>query len=88
MGKTVLEQWLEVNDALYKCYKGVKPDEFEAMQKAEQDKLCSNERNAVTKMLNSNDLDFKTLAQERLSHLWYADIFKQLNKLINFINVN
>jgi hypothetical protein len=33
MGKTVLEQWLEANNALYKCYQAVKPEEYEALAK-------------------------------------------------------
>ncbi len=66
---SVLEKWIEVNQNLFKCYEAVKPDSFDKMAAADQGKLCANERKAVQTMLSSHDLDFATIAKERLSHL-------------------
>jgi hypothetical protein len=59
--------YIKVNEALFKCYEGIKPKAYEALSKSDQENVCKTEREAVEAILASGELRFPSIVSERLN---------------------
>ena len=64
--KTTYERFLEANEKLFKCFEAVPIDRYNKMAVADQDAICSTEREAVAQFLVNNQVSFRNLITERL----------------------
>lgn len=66
---SVYENFIKANHALFACYEAVPNDQFQAMNKQDQDMVCKEERTAVAQFLQNDQVHFRELIKARLNSM-------------------
>jgi len=69
---SVYEKFISANLALMACYDKTPIDQFNALDKKDQDSLCMSEQNAVAQYLKDDSVNFKSIMQARLAAMEQA----------------
>ena len=61
---------MDANVALLECYSRIAPAEYDSMTPAQMDSRCNTEKDAIKRILRSNDLNMRQLVKDRVDFLY------------------